>query len=271
MSTSVRGMLLRLWKGGASFAAAWRRPRRRDMPRLHPAAAGPHERPPDARLVAIDQAALESCGSPSRHRRAMRALGGAGGYWAPPPSSSRLVRASRRRHRGRHGGGRSASAGGARGGAQCLRLRGRAPPRHGRSKVTGRIGEVLFEEGAAVRKDQLLARLDAATSQAEAWSPFASLEAARRNLRRSRSASPRRGGRCSAIATCANAGWSSRRRWMRREAESQALRGATLGRRRRQGCRRGPRRAAPASPRRHDHPRAVRRRRSPPRTRSPAR
>jgi len=35
------------------------------------------------------------------------------------------------------------------------------------SKVTGRISEVLFEEGASVTEGQLLARLDPATARAE--------------------------------------------------------------------------------------------------------
>jgi RND family efflux transporter MFP subunit len=51
------------------------------------------------------------------------------------------------------------------------------------SKVTGRIGEVLFEEGAAVTEGQVLARLDAATAQADHLVATRSLEAARRNLR----------------------------------------------------------------------------------------
>ena len=51
------------------------------------------------------------------------------------------------------------------------------------SKVTGRISEVLFEEGAAVTEGQVLARLDAATAQADNLVAVRSLEAARRNLR----------------------------------------------------------------------------------------
>ncbi len=51
------------------------------------------------------------------------------------------------------------------------------------SKVTGRIIEVLFEEGASVKEGQLLARLDPATAQAENLVATRSLEAARRNLR----------------------------------------------------------------------------------------
>ena len=51
------------------------------------------------------------------------------------------------------------------------------------SKVTGRISEVLFEEGAAVSEGQVLARLDAATAQADNLVTVRSLEAARRNLR----------------------------------------------------------------------------------------
>jgi len=51
------------------------------------------------------------------------------------------------------------------------------------SKVTGRITEVLFEEGARVARDQLLARLDPATAQAEHAIALRSLEAARRSLR----------------------------------------------------------------------------------------
>jgi len=50
------------------------------------------------------------------------------------------------------------------------------------SQVTGRIAEVLIEEGAAVRKDQLLARLDAATSRAEVGLARRQLEAADANL-----------------------------------------------------------------------------------------
>ena len=51
------------------------------------------------------------------------------------------------------------------------------------SKVTGRILEVLFEEGAAVRENQVLARLDPATARAEHGVAASALEAARRNLR----------------------------------------------------------------------------------------
>jgi RND family efflux transporter MFP subunit len=51
------------------------------------------------------------------------------------------------------------------------------------SEVTGRITEVLFEEGAAVQEGQVLARLDPATAQAEHVVIASSLEAARRNLR----------------------------------------------------------------------------------------
>ena len=52
------------------------------------------------------------------------------------------------------------------------------------SKVTGRVTEVLFEEGAEVEAGQVLARLDRATVQAEYnVSQPAALEAARRNLR----------------------------------------------------------------------------------------
>jgi RND family efflux transporter MFP subunit len=50
------------------------------------------------------------------------------------------------------------------------------------SKVTGRVVEVLIEEGAEVRKDQLLARLDAATSLAEAELARRQLEAAEGSL-----------------------------------------------------------------------------------------
>lgn len=51
------------------------------------------------------------------------------------------------------------------------------------SKVTGRISEVLFEEGASVKEGQLLARLDPATARAEYLVATRNLEAARRNLR----------------------------------------------------------------------------------------
>jgi len=50
------------------------------------------------------------------------------------------------------------------------------------SKVTGRITEVLFEEGAAVREGQVLARLDPATAKAEHLVASRSVEAARRSL-----------------------------------------------------------------------------------------
>jgi RND family efflux transporter MFP subunit len=50
------------------------------------------------------------------------------------------------------------------------------------SKVTGRVAEVLIEEGAQVRRDQLLARLDAATALAEAELARRQLEAAEGNL-----------------------------------------------------------------------------------------
>jgi RND family efflux transporter MFP subunit len=51
------------------------------------------------------------------------------------------------------------------------------------SKVTGRITEVLFEEGTAVTEGQVLARLDGATAQAEHSVAVRSLEASRRDLR----------------------------------------------------------------------------------------
>jgi RND family efflux transporter MFP subunit len=51
------------------------------------------------------------------------------------------------------------------------------------SKVTGRITEVLFEEGAIVAEGQVLARLDPSTAQAEHAVAASRLEAARRNLR----------------------------------------------------------------------------------------
>ncbi|HXW09895.1 MAG TPA: efflux RND transporter periplasmic adaptor subunit [Steroidobacteraceae bacterium] len=51
------------------------------------------------------------------------------------------------------------------------------------SKVTGRVSEVLFEEGAEVEANQVLARLDRTTVQAEYAVAATSLEAARRNLR----------------------------------------------------------------------------------------
>jgi RND family efflux transporter MFP subunit len=50
------------------------------------------------------------------------------------------------------------------------------------SKVTGRITEVLFEEGAIVVAGQVLARLDPATARAEYDVTAKGLEAARRNL-----------------------------------------------------------------------------------------
>jgi RND family efflux transporter MFP subunit len=51
------------------------------------------------------------------------------------------------------------------------------------SKVTGRIAEVLFEEGAAVSEGQVLARLDDATAAADHRIAARSLEAAQRRLR----------------------------------------------------------------------------------------
>jgi RND family efflux transporter MFP subunit len=50
------------------------------------------------------------------------------------------------------------------------------------SKVTGRIAEVLFEEGAEVKEGQVLARLDPATARAENAVSESGVEAARRNL-----------------------------------------------------------------------------------------
>lgn len=50
------------------------------------------------------------------------------------------------------------------------------------SKVTGRISEVLFEEGARVEQGQLLARLDPSTARAQYEVAVKGLEAARRNL-----------------------------------------------------------------------------------------
>jgi RND family efflux transporter MFP subunit len=51
------------------------------------------------------------------------------------------------------------------------------------SKVTGRVSEVLFEEGAEVEAGQVLARLDRTTVAAELNVAASSAEAARRNLR----------------------------------------------------------------------------------------
>lgn len=51
------------------------------------------------------------------------------------------------------------------------------------SKVTGRVAEVLFEEGAVVEQGQVLARLDDATESARYEVAQRSLEAARRKLR----------------------------------------------------------------------------------------
>jgi RND family efflux transporter MFP subunit len=51
------------------------------------------------------------------------------------------------------------------------------------SKVTGRVSDVLFEEGAEVEAGQVLARLDGSTVQAEYDVAASGLEAARRNLR----------------------------------------------------------------------------------------
>lgn len=51
------------------------------------------------------------------------------------------------------------------------------------SKVTGRVAEVLFEEGTEVSEGQLLARLDPSTVRAEYAVAANGLEAARRNLR----------------------------------------------------------------------------------------
>jgi RND family efflux transporter MFP subunit len=51
------------------------------------------------------------------------------------------------------------------------------------SKVTGRISEVLFEEGARVTAGQVLARLDPATALADQRVAASGLEAARRGLR----------------------------------------------------------------------------------------
>ncbi len=51
------------------------------------------------------------------------------------------------------------------------------------SKVTGRVAEVLFEEGAEVKAGQVLARLDRATDEAQYAVARASAEAARRSLR----------------------------------------------------------------------------------------
>ncbi|MFO1395000.1 MAG: efflux RND transporter periplasmic adaptor subunit [Steroidobacteraceae bacterium] len=50
------------------------------------------------------------------------------------------------------------------------------------SKVTGRIVEVLFEEGATVKDGQLLARLDTSNARAELNVAESSLEASRRSL-----------------------------------------------------------------------------------------
>jgi RND family efflux transporter MFP subunit len=51
------------------------------------------------------------------------------------------------------------------------------------SKVTGRVTEVLFEEGAEVQAGQVLARLDRSTDEAEYAVARSSAEAARRSLR----------------------------------------------------------------------------------------
>ena len=51
------------------------------------------------------------------------------------------------------------------------------------SKVTGRVAEVLFEEGAEVEADQVLARLERSTVDAELNLSTSGVEAARRDLR----------------------------------------------------------------------------------------
>ena len=51
------------------------------------------------------------------------------------------------------------------------------------SKVTGRITDVMFEEGASVTEGQVLARLDPATARADHLVATRSLEASRRSLR----------------------------------------------------------------------------------------
>jgi RND family efflux transporter MFP subunit len=51
------------------------------------------------------------------------------------------------------------------------------------SKVTGRVAEVLFEEGAEVEEGQVLARLDRSTVDAQLKVSTSGAEAARRNLR----------------------------------------------------------------------------------------
>ncbi len=51
------------------------------------------------------------------------------------------------------------------------------------SKVTGRVAEVLFEEGAEVEAGQVLARLERSTVDAQLNVAASSAEAARRNLR----------------------------------------------------------------------------------------
>jgi multidrug efflux pump subunit AcrA (membrane-fusion protein) len=51
------------------------------------------------------------------------------------------------------------------------------------SKVTGRVSEVLIEEGARVKQGQVLATLDPATARAEYNLTNQSLEASRRSLR----------------------------------------------------------------------------------------
>src|SRR5512137_477264 len=51
------------------------------------------------------------------------------------------------------------------------------------SKVTGRVAEVLFEEGAEVEAGQVLARLERSTVDAQLNVSASNAEAARRNLR----------------------------------------------------------------------------------------
>ena len=59
------------------------------------------------------------------------------------------------------------------------------------SKVTGKVAEVLIEEGMTVKEGQLLARLDDTTARPVQALAQRQLEAARKNLRRSTGASRR--------------------------------------------------------------------------------
>ena len=130
------------------------------------------------------------------------------------------------------------------------------------AKTTGKVAEVLIEEGMAVKEGQLLARLDDTTTTPDLRARAAPAGCRAQESRRSRSA--RRGSRAQLAPharNCATTSSSANRSSTRRSPKSAALERAARGAEERSAGRRRHRARARAGSRRSDRARAVRRRR----------